>query len=151
MLKTKVPPPVYMLAMACLMWSLDRYFSVYHWLGSPWNRVGLVIVVASMLLDVWSLRLFFGAKTTFNPMKPDSTRYLVITGPYRISRNPMYLGLLVMLTGWALYLGSVSPLSALPLFVWILTRQQIEPEESILADKFGQQYEDYKRRVRRWI
>ena len=151
MLKTKIPPPVYMLMMAGWMWSLDRYFPVYHWLDSPWNRVGLVIVGASILLDVWSLLLFFSVKTTPNPMNPDNTRHLVTTGLYRISRNPMYLGLLVMLTGWALYLGSVSPLSALPLFVWILTRQQIEPEEMILADKFGQQYEDYKRRVRRWI
>lgn len=151
MLKTKVPPPVYMLMMADLMWSLDKYFPLYNWLGSTWNRVGLVIIGASILLDVWSLRLFFSAKTSPNPMKPDNTRHLVTTGLYRVSRNPMYLGLLVMLAGWAMYLGSVSPLLVLPLFVWILNKQQIEPEEEILADKFGQQYEDYKRRVRRWI
>lgn len=151
MLKTKVPPPVYMLIMACMMWLLDKFLPLYKWLNSPWNKLGLIIIGIAVLLDICSLLLFFRAKTTPNPMKPSSTSHLVTSGLYRYSRNPMYLGLLVMLIGWGLYLGSLSPLSMLPLFIWLLTKQQIEPEEIILMDKFGLEYKYYQQRVRRWI
>ena len=151
MLKTKVPPPVYMLIMACMMWLLDKFLPLYKWLNSPWNNLGLIIIGIAVLLDICSLLLFFRAKTTPNPMKPSSTSHLVTSGLYRYSRNPMYLGLLVMLIGWGLYQGSLSPLSMLPLFIWLLTKQQIEPEEIILMDKFGQEYKYYQQRVRRWI
>lgn len=150
-LKTKVPPPVYMLMTAGLMWPLDKYLPLKRWLNEPWNYIGLVVIAVAVLGDAWSLYLFFRSKTTVNPLNPGNASQLVTTGPYRISRNPMYLGLLLMLAGWALYLGSIAPLLALPLFVWILTKQQIEPEEIILAGKFGKQYEDYQRNVRRWL
>ena len=113
--------------------------------------MGLIIMGVAMLLDLWSLYLFFRAKTTVHPMKPGNTSYLVTVGLYKISRNPMYLGLLVILIGWAVYLGSTSPLLLPPLFVWILNKHQIETEEIILTEKFGQEYRDYQRRVRRWI
>lgn len=151
MLKTKIPPPVYMLIMAYIMWLLDKFLPLYNWLNSPWNKLGLIIIGMAVLLDIWSLLLFFHAKTTPNPMKPGSTSHLVTSGLYRYSRNPMYLGLLVMLIGWGLYLGSLSPLSMLPLFIRLLTKQQIEPEEIILMDKFGPEYKDFQQRVRRWI
>lgn len=70
---------------------------------------------------------------------------------YRLTRNPMYLGLLLVLVGWAIVLGSVSSFIVLPLFVVILTVQQIIPEEKVLEQKFGQQYRDYKQSVRRWL
>lgn len=133
------------------MWLLDKYIPLYQWLEKPSNQLSLIFIGVAFTLDGWSLWLFFRAKTTFNPMNPSNTSHLVITGLYRISRNPMYLGLLLMLIGWALYLGSVSPLLVLPLFVWLLTKMQIEPEEEILIQKFGQEYKDYQRRVRRWI
>lgn len=151
MLKTKIPPPVYLLLAAALMWLLDQFFPLYQWFGSPWNKAGLFIIGAAVLLDFWSLGLFFRARTTPNPMKPGNASHLVTGGMYRISRNPMYLGLLVILSGWALYLGSLSPLLVLPLFVWVLTTQQIMPEEAVLAEKFGQAYQDYRSRVRRWV
>lgn len=151
MLKTKIPPPVYMLIMAYIMWLLDKFLPLYNWLNSPWNKLGLIIIGMAVVLDIWSLLLFFHSKTTPNPMKPGSTSHLVTSGLYRYSRNPMYLGLLVMLIGWGLYLGSLSPLSMLPLFIRLLTKQQIEPEEIILMDKFGPEYKDFQQRVRRWI
>jgi protein-S-isoprenylcysteine O-methyltransferase Ste14 len=84
-------------------------------------------------------------------MNLSNANYLVTNGLYKYSWNPMYLGLLVMLIGWDLYLSSLSPLLLLPLFVWILTKQQIIPEEIIMMDKFGQEYEDYQKHVRRWF
>jgi protein-S-isoprenylcysteine O-methyltransferase Ste14 len=151
MLKNKIPPPVYMLITAAMMWLLDKFLPLYNWLNNPWNKQGLIIIGIAAFLDIWSLLLFFQFKTTPNPMKLSNTSHLVTNGLYRYSRNPMYLGLLVMLIGWAFYLGSLSPLSMLPLFIWLLTNQQIIPEETILMDKFGQEYKDYQKHVRRWI
>ncbi|MEQ1526428.1 MAG: isoprenylcysteine carboxylmethyltransferase family protein [Gallionella sp.] len=140
-----------MLLTASLMWLLNQTIPLHHWLERPGNTFGLILIGVAVLLDGWSLWLFFRAKTTFNPMNPNNTSHLVTTGLYRISRNPMYLGLLLMLIGWVMYLGSISPILLLPLFVWLLTKMQIEPEEKILIDKFGQEYQDYQQRVRRWI
>ncbi len=151
MLKTKIPPPIYVLIAAGMMWLLDKYFPLYKWLSKPLSTLGLVIIGVAIILDLWSLFLFYQAKTTPNPMKPSNTSHLVTDGLYRFSRNPMYLGLLVMLSGWALFLGSLSSWSMLPLFVWILNKQQIVPEELMLMDKFGQEYRNYQQRVRRWI
>lgn len=151
MLETVIPPPVYALATAGVMWVLDKNVPLIEWLGSPFNQIGLVIIAIAVLADLWSVGLFFKKKTTPNPMKPDKTSQLVATGLYRISRNPMYLGMLLALTGWWVYLGSLSPLIMLPVFVWVLTVQQILPEERVLEDKFGEDYLQYKRRVRRWL
>jgi len=151
MLKTKIPSPAYMLTFASMMWLLDKHFSLFNWMNGPWNKFGLIIIGAAIVLDFWSLFIFYLAKTTPNPMSPSNTNYLVTSGLYRYSTNPMYLGLLVMLIGWVFYLGSLGPLLMLPLFVWTLTKQQIIPEEAILKEKFGQEYRNYQRRVRSWI
>nr|CAA6810503.1 MAG: Isoprenylcysteine carboxyl methyltransferase [uncultured Thiotrichaceae bacterium] len=151
MLKTVIPPPIYVLSAAGIMWWLDKSLPVMVWLDSSLNQIGLVIIAIAVLLDLWSLGLFFRSKTTPNPMKPSGTSTLVFDGMYKITRNPMYLGMLIALAGWWIYLGSLSPLLMLPVFVWVLTIQQIIPEETVLEDKFGQEYLDYKRRVRRWI
>ncbi|MGB5599733.1 MAG: isoprenylcysteine carboxylmethyltransferase family protein, partial [Thiothrix litoralis] len=104
-----------------------------------------------VLMDFWSLGLFFRAHTTFNPIHPERTQALVTQGPYRYTRNPMYVGMLIILLGWSIWLGSISPFLLLPLFVWVLTKQQIIPEEKILEQTFGDAYLAYKRRVSRWL
>ncbi|MEZ5479760.1 MAG: isoprenylcysteine carboxylmethyltransferase family protein [Thiolinea sp.] len=151
MLKTVIPPPVYALAAAGVMWGLDRYWPVLEWLAPPWNRVGWLLMGGGFLLDLGSLGMFLRARTTPNPMRPGRASQLVVSGMYRYTRNPMYLGMLLVLTGWALHLGSLTPWLVLPLFVWVLTVQQIIPEEQVLAEKFGQSYREYQQRVRRWL
>ncbi|MEE9302341.1 MAG: isoprenylcysteine carboxylmethyltransferase family protein, partial [Thiotrichaceae bacterium] len=81
----------------------------------------------------------------------NNASHLVTSGMYRYTRNPMYVGLAILLTGWAIYLGSASPFLLIPLFVFVLTIQQIKPEEVILEEKFGQEYINYKNSVRRWL
>ena len=76
---------------------------------------------------------------------------MVTRGVYRWTRNPMYLGMLVVLAGWAVWLGSAAALLGLPLSVLLLNRLQIGPEERILRERFGQDYIDYQARVRRWL
>jgi protein-S-isoprenylcysteine O-methyltransferase Ste14 len=84
-------------------------------------------------------------------MKPDAASSLVADGVYRWTRNPMYLGFLIALAGWAAYLANVASALVLPLFVLYMNRFQIVPEERALAARFGPQFEDYRRSVRRWL
>jgi len=97
------------------------------------------------------VRYFRRAKTTVNPMKPESASALVASGIYRYSRNPMYLGFLLMLLGWALWLSNASALLLLPAFVLYMNRFQICPEERALLSLFGPDYMQYRARVRRWL
>lgn len=151
MLKLRIPPPVYALSTAVLMWLLDSMFPVIELVKTPWNWIGWFFIIAGLFIDLWSMRLFLKEETTINPFKPDNSKSIVEQGIYQYSRNPMYLGLLSILLGVAILLGSLSPLFCLPFFVLIITTQQIIPEEMTLTNKFGQVYLDYKHRVRRWL
>ena len=151
MLKLKIPPPVYMLIFAIGMWLLDRYIPLVEWIKPPWNRAGFIIMGLAFFTDLSSLFQFFRYRTTPNPLHPDRVRALVTDGAYGYSRNPMYLGLLILLFGWATYLGSLSPLLLLPIFIFVINNMQIRCEEEILEKKFSVAYLDYKQGVRRWI
>jgi protein-S-isoprenylcysteine O-methyltransferase Ste14 len=151
MLKLKIPPPIYAISIGMLMWLLNQYAPFTHWISSPWNVAGLVLMVIAFSFDLWSLLLFFRSHTTANPMKPESSSKIVTSGLYQCSRNPMYVGLLMILLGYAIWLGGLTPFLMLPLFIFLITTQQIIPEEETLQKKFGQEYLDYKARVRRWL
>ena len=150
-LELKIPPPIYALSIALLMWLLNKHIPVVHFIESPWNKAGLGIVIIAGFSDLWSLFLFFKKHTTPNPMKPENTTGLVITGLYKISRNPMYVGLFIMLFGFAIWLGSLTPFLVLPLFYIVITAMQIKPEERFLLEKFGKEYQAYKDSVKRWL
>ncbi len=150
-LELKIPPPVYALSIGLLMWLLNKYIPVTHFIESPWNKIGIAVIVVAGSFDLWSLFLFLKKRTTPNPMKPEKTTGLVVNGLYKYSRNPMYVGLLIILTGYAIWLGSLTPFLVLPLFYWAITEMQIKPEERVLTDKFGEDYQTYKNSVRRWL
>jgi len=147
----KIPPPLYLILFAVMMWFLKNNMPLYIWESSISIMFGMILIVIGIGLDLLSLRGFVKAKTTINPLKPHNTSTLVTRGMYRITRNPMYLGLLCILTGWAFYLSSLVGVLLLPLFVWTLTIMQIIPEEKILEEKYSAQYLAYKSNVRRWI
>lgn len=84
-------------------------------------------------------------------MHPAAATSLVVRGIYRYSRNPMYLGLLVVLLALALYLAKLSAFAMPPVFVLYLTALQIKPEEAALRERFGPEFDDYTARVRRWL
>ena len=107
----------------------------------------LIFGVAVSLLGVVSFRI---AKTTVNPTKPQATSTLVSTGIYRFSRNPMYLGFLFALVGLAALLSNVLASLFVPAFMIYMNRFQIAPEERVLTEIFGSDFQSYKERVRRW-
>ncbi|WP_346893468.1 isoprenylcysteine carboxylmethyltransferase family protein [uncultured Roseibium sp.] len=146
-----VPPPIVGLAAAGALWCAAAYLPALT-IAFP-GRIVLAAICAGMgvLIEGVGIVTFFVRKTTVNPLRPERAGHLVVSGLYRISRNPMYLGMAILLTGWSLYLGTVAAVMILPAFVWLLTEIQIKPEEVALESVFGADYQSYKARVRRWI
>lgn len=150
-LRLRVPPPIWLLLFASLMWVLNRMAPIAALLEPPLNRAGWILVMAGAAIIATGMLQFRRARTTFNPHTPAKSSSLVSSGVFGYSRNPMYLGLSIALCGWAVVLGSLSPWAGLPLFVLVITRLQIEPEEAVLATLFGAAYGDYCARVGRWF
>jgi protein-S-isoprenylcysteine O-methyltransferase Ste14 len=147
-LELKIPPVVVGTAVALLAWFGDG-LAFAEWSGSRlgamlWSAAGVFVAIAGL----WS---FARARTSVNPHRPGNASSLVTWGIYRVTRNPMYLGMLMVLIGWALYLGGALPLLATGLFIPYMNRFQIEPEERVMAELFGDQFEQYIASVRRWI
>jgi len=150
-LELKLPPAALAAAAAALMWSAASAAPAFDFtcpsnfvLFASLELVGLLICLAGVLS-------FRRAKTTVNPMKPDSTSSLVVSGIYGYTRNPMYLGFLLILAGWSAFLSNVLSLAMLPAFVHWMNRFQISPEERALDSLFREDYPQYRARVRRWI
>lgn len=150
-MKLKVPPVIIVGVIAGFMWFLARYnpLTDYIFHAPRWFRI--VPVVLGGILGVLGVIQFHNNKTTINPHQPENSTKLVISGVYRISRNPMYLALLLILIAYGVHLGQIVPFMALPLFIWYMNEFQIKPEEQVLLEKFGNEYEKFRKRVRRWI
>ena len=150
-LELKVPPPIVALVIAIAMWFLSRL--------PPWPEVlpvarmlaavGLAAVGAAFSLS--GVLAFRRARTTVNPLKPESASSLVSSGVYKVTRNPMYVGMFFLLLAWAAFLWSAWSLLGLLGFVAYISRFQIVPEERVLAGLFGAEYAKYKECVRRWL
>jgi protein-S-isoprenylcysteine O-methyltransferase Ste14 len=151
MLKPRVPPPVLALCIAALMWWMDWHIPLVRLLAPPWNSIGWGFIGIGLVVDALSVTAFIRAKTTVNPLCVDRATSLVVTGLYRVSRNPMYLGLIALLVGWALLLGSLAPFLLIVVFERVIVIAQIRPEEAALAARFGDEYANYASRVRRWL
>ncbi|MEM7564642.1 MAG: isoprenylcysteine carboxylmethyltransferase family protein [Pseudomonadota bacterium] len=151
-LELKIHPPIILLISGVLAWIVAE-ISPGASISTSGIQTGLCLLFVSggLLLALAAVFGFHRVKTTIHPTHPNETSTLVTGGVYRHSRNPMYLGLLLILFGWMVMLGNLFSLIALVFFVWYLTRFQIRPEERILASKFGSEYAAYCSQVRRWI
>lgn len=149
-LELRIPPDVTVFVFAVVMWVVARYLSLT--LLIP-GRLTVSIAFALLGVIVVSLGIitFRLHSTTVNPHHPERATSFVTSGIYRLSRNPMYLGLLLVLCSWAVYLANWGAVLLLPGFVMYMTRFQIRPEERVLRGKFGEEYVEYTRSVRRWV
>jgi protein-S-isoprenylcysteine O-methyltransferase Ste14 len=102
-------------------------------------------------LDLYSVLTFIRMRTTVNPLRPSNATQLIVSGVYRVSRNPMYLGMVLSLSGWAWLLGNPLALLLVWLFARVLVLVQIAPEEAALRNLFGTSYIAYSKQVNRWI
>jgi protein-S-isoprenylcysteine O-methyltransferase Ste14 len=133
-------------ALQCL-WPIRGYLRIapaVRYLGG-----GLIVLSAILGLGLWSVVLFRRSGQDENPWKP--TPQIVERGPFRITRNPMYLQMIIVCIGMAFMLANAWILLLTPLGGWVLQRFAIRPEEAYLERKFGDRYLAYRRRVRRWL
>ena len=148
-MKTKIPPPI--IALICIA---INYLSTY--LINPVyfpniEIIGGLILLFGVITAMLAILLLKKNKTTVNPLRPEETTSLVTTGIYSITRNPMYLGLLFVISSTILFFGSWFGIITLLFFIWYINKYQIISEEEAMQKLFGDKYYDYKQRVRRWI
>lgn len=150
-LELKVPPVVVVALTAGLMALTARVLPMSPWHFTDAKSLAWAFVAAGAFIAVAGVIAFRKAKTTVNPMKPSESSTLVASGIYRFTRNPMYLGFLLALFGWGIWLASLPSLVWLIAYVLFMNRFQIIPEERILKAKFGASFESYRKHVRRWF
>lgn len=149
-LELRIPPPLVGGLIGLAMWALAPH-SLAGLSGSMRLVVAVVLVLMGAGVSLAGVVSFRRARTTVNPLKPEKTSSLVCSGIYRITRNPMYLGFLLVLIGWAVMLGSAFAALGPVLFVSYISRFQIVPEERVLASLFGDEFSAYRAKVRRWL
>jgi protein-S-isoprenylcysteine O-methyltransferase Ste14 len=150
-LALKFPPLGLVVIAAALMWIASSASPIFDVFLPAKSLLPASLALIGALTCVTGVVSFRRAKTTVNPMKPNSTSSLVISGIYKYTRNPMYLGFVLVLLGWAAFLSNLAALALLPAFVLYINRFQIMPEEHVLASLFPHAYPAYRARVRRWI
>ena len=145
-LELKVKPPILwvILAIPALLGEFEGVHSMHF-------NAACVLLLLAGFLGIGSLLQFMKAATTHHPHTPEQSSTLVTKGCYQLTRNPMYLGLLLMLIAVHIAFASGWGFLSVPLFVVWLTRFQIQVEERVLRERFGQTYINYCQRVRRWI
>ena len=142
-------PPVYFVVALALMALLDYVVPVFPLVVKPYRYAGIVVMALAFALALWASALFRLAGTPVVPFRPVTA--LVTRGPYRLTRNPMYLGLAGILLGAAILMGSLTPFIVIPAFMALIAERFIAREEAMLEQAFGQAYVDYSNRVRRWL
>lgn len=151
MLRLLVPPPLAALISAVLMWGIASRFQTLDF-DFPFQEIAAYAFIGlGVMIDIISIFAFRRARTTVTPLAPEKASSLVVSGLYHFTRTPMYLGMLFILIGVALLLGSFANCVVLVAFVAYITAFQIKPEEERLQEVFGVQYHSYKQKVRRWI
>lgn len=150
-LELKIPPLAQVAIAALSMWIAARKWPALALAFPARHAVALALVAAGIVVALAGVVAFRRARTTTDPTRPGRATTIIASGIYRRSRNPMYLGFLLALSGWAWFLANACAVLVLPLFVAYLSRFQIAPEERILQEKFGREYEEYRRTARRWL
>lgn len=150
-MELKIPPPILLVAAAVLMWLAAHYVPALAFAMPASRAIGIALMIAGVAASVSGARAFHRADTTKDPRHPERATALVTGGIYRITRNPMYLGLALLLLGWGIYLANLLSLVFVLAFIGYLNRFQIVPEERVLDTRFGDAYRQYKRTVRRWL
>jgi protein-S-isoprenylcysteine O-methyltransferase Ste14 len=147
--KRKIIPPVYLMLTLLAMGVLHSYWPLVRFIEQPYTSLGVLPLAAGLFFTGHAARMFKRAGTPLVPFERSTT--LITTGLYRITRNPMYVGLFAITLGVAVLLGTLGAFLPIPVFVWIIHTQFVVGEERFLESLFGADYLAYKRSVRRWL
>lgn len=148
-LRNRIPPPIVTLAFILLSFWLTSYLPklVFNYQG----LLSVLMILIGLTIMVIAVKTFKKNETTLNPLSPREASYLVTNGIFSYTRNPMYLGMIIILLGVTIYNGVYIGIIILPCFVLYLTEFQIKPEEEAMEEIFAGDYTDYLKRVRRWL
>ena len=150
-LALKVPPVAQVIITAAAMYGVSKMVPALTFSLDGSTALAVALGAMGLSLGIMGVTQFRIAQTTPNPQALEKVSSLVTSGVYQYSRNPMYVGLVLILLGWAFYLSHFLAFVLLPIFILYMTRFQIQPEERMMAQKFGKIYQDYLNKVRRWI
>ncbi|TXD98021.1 isoprenylcysteine carboxylmethyltransferase family protein [Psychrobacter frigidicola] len=150
-LELKVPTVLQVLATGAAMYGVSKTLPALQFSISDSKWLGGGLAIIGLGIGVMGVTEFKKAQTTVNPHTPERSEHLVTSGIYQYSRNPMYVGLVFILLGWALYLSHLIAFALIIIFIKYMSRFQIQAEEKIMTEKFGDKYKAYLVRVRRWI
>ncbi len=150
-LRLKIPPPIVGIAFGGVIWLLSENLAAPFMDQEISQIIALILLGIAGTIDVWAILSFRAAQTTIDPRYPHKTSTIVSSGIYQFTRNPMYLGLVLILTSLSIYLGTLLGLLCVLGFILYMNRFQIEAEEEHLEEQFGELYLSYKNSVRRWI
>ena len=150
-LENRIPPPVVAAIFGLAMWGISTRVPGIEAGESTRVFAASAVALIGVFFCIAGVVSFRRAKTTVNPLKPDTATSLVTSGIYQVSRNPMYVGFALFLLAWAIYLASPWTLVGVLGFVLYINRFQIAPEERALAGLFGAEFESYKSKIRRWL
>ena len=147
-METKIPPPIVTLIFIFLIAFSNRIVEPFNFeFQMP---LGVAIIICGLAVLILAVRVFKQLETTINPMQPLQASKLATTGPFKFTRNPMYLGMSIMLIGFGVIFGAKLTVCLLALFVLYITIFQIMPEERAMEEKFSD-WKDYCSKVRRWL
>ena len=145
----KIHPPFLALANITIFYFSNFLISSFEFFGQ--TVLAAIIALEGVLIITLSIRLFKKGNTTVNPFKLDETSSLITEGVYRFTRNPMYLGLLLIVISTLMFFGAWFGLIVVCFFIWYINTYQIQPEEEALQKLFGDQFTEYSKKVRRWF
>ena len=148
-MKTKIPPPIVTLVSALLIFFSRELFPNYVF--EYQSMLSIAIFISGLMILFSAVSLFKEKETTVNPMSPEKASSLVVDGIFKYTRNPMYLGMSVVLLSISIQFNLIGGLLILLLFVGYITVFQIIPEEEAMEENFGEEYLSFKRSTRRWI
>lgn len=150
-LDLKIPPLIVVSVFGGVAWLGSRLFPRFQFNIPGSQAIAGGIALIAITVSVLGVVAFRRAKTTVNPTKPASAATLVTGGIYRFTRNPMYLGIFLLLLAGAILLQNLAAFFVLPFFVLYLNRFQVRLEESALHSRFGPEFAAYQSKVRRWL
>lgn len=150
-LENKIPPLVLLLIFGSLMWGVSIFTPVILFARHWQLIIILIMLLSASFFCLAGVLSFKQAHTTVNPLQPEEASTLVNTGIYKVSRNPMYVGFALYLAAWTVYLSAPFSMIGLLGFIVYMNQFQIIPEERILSKLFGNEFEDYRYSVRRWL
>ena len=148
-MKTKIPPPIVTLVSALLIFFSKELFPNYAF--DYQSMLSIVIFVSGLMILISAVSLFKKKETTVNPMNPEKASSLVVDGVFKHTRNPMYLGMSVVLLSISIQFNLIGGLLIVSFFMAYITVFQIIPEEEAMEENFGEEYLSFKRSTRRWI